>query len=125
MSDESHKPVIGFEGKLKRASASVEDFFKDPQGQPATAISIQKEAGDIVYTLGGRTVKKSRNIQLDAVVSESPDGLGLLVTFRHPDPSNGNLIVGVAIAPDDMDPEVDGVWVASEGSGGLGGGGTG
>ena len=120
---EESNPVIGFSGKLDRASDSVKGFFKNSQGQPAEAISISKEGDEIVYSLGSQDVKKSRQVQLDAVVSDSPDNQGILVTFRHP--LKREAIVGVAIAPDVLRPEVDGVWVADEGSGGDGSGGGG
>lgn len=125
MSDEPNESIIGFKGKLYRATESVEDLFRNPQGQPDGDISIKKQGDEVIFRLGGRTLENCRHVQLDAVVAESPDQKGLLVTFRHPHTSLKNRTIGVAIAPEILRPEVDGVWVASEGSGGDGTGGNG
>lgn len=118
MADETsteRQSVIGFSGTLARASESVEPFFKDQQGQEFKSIAIHEEQGQIHYALGRKTVQNSRQVLIEAVVSDSPDGQGVLVTFRHP--LKRESLVGIAVAPDDVRPEVDGVWVADEGGG--------
>jgi len=107
--------VIGFTGTLLRHSAGVELFFKDQQGQEFKDIQICEQNGEISYQLGRETALNNKKVLLEAVVSDSPDGKGFLIAL--PDPTRRDRLIGIAVAPDDVRPEVDGVWVADEGGG--------